>query len=95
MNLTFEMNGFDMNLNDNLNMYCNELKWRVWIDATLNELTWMMIKAMTWMNNDMHETKALARTEMYHVLGLKQRFMDQTPMAWQWHEMNYDQMKIG
>lgn len=39
MNLTFEMNGFDMNLNDNLNMYCNELKWRVWIDATLNELT--------------------------------------------------------
>lgn len=36
MNLTFEMNEFDMNLNENLNMYYNDLKWIVWIEVTLN-----------------------------------------------------------
>lgn len=67
-----------MNLNDNLNMYYNKLKWIVWIEMTLNEITWMMIKVMTWMNNDKHETKTLARIKMYHELGQKQGFMDQT-----------------
>lgn len=44
---------------------------------------------ITWMDHDKHETKTLAKTKMYHVLGAKQGFMDQT------HGMTMDLHTIG
>lgn len=40
-----------------------------------------MHMTMTWMNNEKHEVKTLARTKMYNELGPNQIFMNQAPMT--------------